>query len=83
MKQFSQWLFNGFALRSSSAAAMLAWLVAFAAALLSAVWLRRSLMRGRIETRLSKSPCVKCGYDLRATPGRCPECGSVPEKVNG
>ena len=41
------------------------------------VFLVRRNARAR-QRRLAAGWCPACGYDLRATPGRCPECGAVP-----
>jgi hypothetical protein len=49
------------------------WFLALLFAILPALHLRAA-MRSRILRRAGH--CPRCGYDLRATPDRCPECGT-------
>jgi hypothetical protein len=38
-------------------------------------WLSRRIVQRR---RRSRQLCLACGYDLRSSPDRCPECGAPP-----
>jgi hypothetical protein len=49
------------------------WAVALSTAVLALRLLHRCIRRRR---RRTANQCIACGYDLRATPDMCPECGA-------
>jgi hypothetical protein len=52
----------------------------FLAALFAVMPLAEAVRWRRRQRRGRAGRCAKCGYDLRATPKRCPECGTVPAR---
>jgi hypothetical protein len=54
------------------------WFLAGITAILPLARLSRKM---RARRRAKANLCVARGYDLRASPNRCPECGAVPKSV--
>ena len=61
------------------AIALPCWFLVLGCSVMPAMWLAGARSR-RLARRKKAGLCTQCGYDLRATSDRCPECGTaVPE----
>ena len=63
---------NGYLLYSTFALFVPWWVLTLTSSALAAVGVTQAYTKRR---RIRLGRCRLCGYDLRATPGACPECG--------
>jgi len=68
--------YSTFSMRGFVAAVPI-WMIGGASALVLVAWEMRHFLRRRLIREI-RAICANCGYDLRATPARCPECGTEP-----
>jgi hypothetical protein len=52
------------------------WFIAIVTGIVPALWLRRLYWARQARQRVARGLCAACGYDLRASKERCPECGA-------
>ena len=57
------------------------WMIAVFTAIPPLLWIRHRRQEALLKRRSDAQLCPTCGYDLRANPARCPECGTVPVKA--
>ena len=50
--------------------------------ILPSIFIVQVVLRRRVMLRRREGQCLACGYDLRATPDRCPECGATPNSIS-
>lgn len=56
------------------------WMPLVLAMLLPAWWMKRQFYFAKRRRRARRGWCISCGYDLRASGDRCPECGAATSR---